>query len=157
MVKKAWWLVKPQTIANCFRKAGFVAQNADLIDDETNAENVLDLNADEVGVAPEEFNKLVDCDQGLDCYGEMTDQEIVAGIQGDSQDEVDDDDADLSIPVAAEPAMPTNNEIMAALDVLRSAYEIRGDNMERFYALEEEVYDMTRAAKKQSKITDFFS
>ena len=23
MIKRAWWLVKPETIANCFRHAGF--------------------------------------------------------------------------------------------------------------------------------------
>ncbi|XP_049304080.1 tigger transposable element-derived protein 6-like [Bactrocera dorsalis] len=69
--KRSWWLVKKETIENCFRKAGFFIENnsSDVV------EEVIDVTID-----PTEFKEYVNCDKELECFGTLTEDEIVSSI-----------------------------------------------------------------------------
>uniref|UniRef100_A0A914WT09 HTH CENPB-type domain-containing protein n=1 Tax=Plectus sambesii TaxID=2011161 RepID=A0A914WT09_9BILA len=156
MVKSAWNLVTPQTISNCFRKAKFTSQSdeIDVQESEVVQEDQGSPNAEDLGISAEEFTELINCDQELECYGELTPQEIIANFCRGDKNDSHDQDGEVE---ETERQMPTNGEILNALNVLRVAVEMKGSNFERFYAFEQEIFDITRSNKKQSKITQFFS
>ncbi|XP_054744344.1 tigger transposable element-derived protein 6-like [Anastrepha obliqua] len=70
-IKRAWWLVKPETICNCFKKAGICNTNADVVSCEV-----------ELGILEEIPNteEYIHCDDELQCRGLLTDEQIVANL-----------------------------------------------------------------------------
>ena len=74
-------MVKPSTIQNCLKKAGFVVES------QAELEEILDEN-DQV-YPPSDMEKM-DCDDRTQCYRELTDTDITRGIKLDDQDFNDD-------------------------------------------------------------------
>ncbi|XP_061402003.1 jerky protein homolog-like [Musca vetustissima] len=73
-IKRAWWLVKPECIGNCFKKAGF-NQNRDTIEIEEE-ENCVS----EVLTFSSEYQH---CDDELICYGMLNDADILDDVVSD--------------------------------------------------------------------------
>uniref|UniRef100_A0A914XIX9 Uncharacterized protein n=1 Tax=Plectus sambesii TaxID=2011161 RepID=A0A914XIX9_9BILA len=70
-----------------------------------------------------EFQPSNGWDQELECYRELTDQEIAANVQGSDKNDSNDESGGAE---EIERQMPTNNEISDALNVLRVAVEVKG-------------------------------
>uniref|UniRef100_A0A914WNZ0 Uncharacterized protein n=1 Tax=Plectus sambesii TaxID=2011161 RepID=A0A914WNZ0_9BILA len=97
MVKSAWNLVTLQTTSNCFCKVGFTSQRDrnDLQECEDTDDNQAKPNAEDLGDSAEQFTELVNCDQKLECYGELTDLEIAANIQGSNKNDSNDESREV--------------------------------------------------------------
>ena len=92
MLKRALFLIKPETIQNCFRKGRFI-----LTDDETEATD-LDAaidNEDGEDDENEEFHRFVEFDNDIPTHGELTDKEICEHVSNNIGN-IDDDDSDES-------------------------------------------------------------
>uniref|UniRef100_A0A8C4WZC2 HTH CENPB-type domain-containing protein n=1 Tax=Eptatretus burgeri TaxID=7764 RepID=A0A8C4WZC2_EPTBU len=125
MLKWALFMVMPQTIANCFKKVGFVKRSEDEErdsehDDEEDVAEALHVQ----GITQQEFLSFVNIDEGAECYGEMTDQEIVDTVmqpQAKVEDDKDEEGEESVVPP------PTNLQAIQALDTL-TAYFDHSDN-----------------------------
>ena len=86
-MKSSWNMVKGETIANCWRKAGFVQDGecneqvaAESVDEvETCDRNVWDHLAEIVGNLPT-FDDYVDVDNKVESHNTLTDEEIVSQV-----------------------------------------------------------------------------
>ncbi|XP_049304027.1 tigger transposable element-derived protein 6-like [Bactrocera dorsalis] len=70
-IKRAWWLVKSDTIRNCFQKAGFQVEDISF----DPIEEIVD-----VPIEIHNFDEYVACDSDIDCFGVLTDEEIVKDV-----------------------------------------------------------------------------
>ena len=75
MLKRALFLIKPETIQNCFRKGRFI-----LTDDETTEATDLDaaIDNEEDGEddGNEEFHRFVEFDNDIPTHGELTERNM---------------------------------------------------------------------------------
>ncbi|XP_055377928.1 tigger transposable element-derived protein 6-like [Condylostylus longicornis] len=74
MIKRAWGLVQSDTIKSCFRKAEFVKDHESV--DDITLDNC-EVESDNFCMSEEEFQEYVELDSNIQCYGEMTDSEII--------------------------------------------------------------------------------
>jgi hypothetical protein len=152
MTKRAWSLVKPETIVNCFRKSGFTPQVDDVVmEDDEPSTNIFDS----LGISVDDFAELVDCDVQLECYGDMTDEDIVAEVRRTDEIQSVIDEEEVEEVVEVERAMPSRSEIFGALDVLRNAFQFKGTKFDNLYALEDDVHAIMSSAQRQSLITQY--
>ena len=155
MLKRAWWLVTPTTIQNCFKKAGFL--NLDTVDD-VEIREVEQLD----GITAADFNDVVACDDTLECYGSVDDDEICQDVISKRPKlieklEVNDDDIDLQ-EIPANPI--TRGQVLASLSTIRSYLQensSNADDFNMFYALEDHLLQKMNNNVSQKKITDFFA
>ena len=117
MLKRAFFLLTPSTIYNCFRKASFVLHVPRQKQRENEEINIPEANPLEEFTA-QQFNEFLDIDFGEQCSGVMTDQEICAEISGQVLP-VDDGEEEPEIEVDAEEATPTRQDALKMLLSLR--------------------------------------
>ena len=130
MLKVAWNDVKPQSISNCFAKAGFVPQTTPV------EEEALEPP---VGMLSSEFESFVDLDASLECHGQLSEEDICSQITdkngGTTQPESDDeDDGETST------LLPKRAEAIQAMQTVRGFLEKSGAELKHFYALEKQLY-----------------
>nr|XP_006006176.1 PREDICTED: tigger transposable element-derived protein 4-like [Latimeria chalumnae] len=157
MLQKAWNNVKASTLANCFRKAGFIKTGMNvpsypLFDD-------LQVLADVVRpqfMSEEEFILYVNMDIAEPTAGNFTRKEFCtttkkARLDHQLADEQDDEQAD-AIPSV------TNTKAMVHLNALMNWLQLRGSmaNWEKLLEVENEVRMAIIAEARQSKIADLF-
>ena len=87
MLKRAWFLVLPTTIENCFRKAGFFI--SDDIHDVDEMQKVFDASEFGEAIQEEDFEAFVDCDKAAECFGNLKDAEICDSIKQNREEMVD--------------------------------------------------------------------
>ena len=143
MMKRAFFIVKPSTIQNCFKKAGFV------IESQAKVEEILDEN-DQVsppsGRQQTDFDEFISFDDRTQCYGELTDTDITRGIKSDDQDFDEDDDAENVSSEVSESDKPVPNPLVAvnALETLTGYFEAKSSNpdgaLKMIYGLYESVH-----------------
>uniref|UniRef100_A0A8C4NGX2 HTH CENPB-type domain-containing protein n=1 Tax=Eptatretus burgeri TaxID=7764 RepID=A0A8C4NGX2_EPTBU len=124
VLKRALFMVTPQTIANCFKKAGFVKRSEDEErdsehnNDEEDVAEALHVQ----GIAQQEFLSFVNIDEGAECYREMTDQEIVNTVmQPQAKVEEDKNEEELVVPP------PTKLQAIQALDTLTAYFDHKNE------------------------------
>ncbi|XP_055904281.1 tigger transposable element-derived protein 6-like [Eupeodes corollae] len=153
MIKRAWWMVTPLTIKNCFRKAGLTFNS----DEEVEVEPVDEENNFPTAIR-EEIDYLVNIDQDLPCFGDMTDEDIIneAALQfeelGDNRS-ASENDSDVEILGFQK---PTLQEAFKSLGVLK---QFSDGDIELELILDEIEYKMMNCHFKslsQTKIDDFF-
>ena len=101
MQKEAWSRVTVQTVVNCYRRASFIKQTSDGIDEsgldepgpcQANDSGNCDINLPD-GVSSDDFSHYVDIDNDLPVSAESTDVEICANVQAAADSGESDDDA----------------------------------------------------------------
>ncbi|XP_055855001.1 tigger transposable element-derived protein 6-like [Episyrphus balteatus] len=141
-IKRAWWLVKPDTISNCYQKAGFLpGENS-----EPEVEEIWD-----VPIEPTIFEEYVQYDNNVQCYGLLSEEEIIADINNENQEEEDDID---NYEEELEP--PSFTEALKALTVIRKFIEHNNIDDGETERLEEKMFKYRFQNTTQTKITDYF-
>ena len=178
MLEKAWNAVSNKTFSNCFKKAGISEEEVERVlnDEDDPFTGLDDIEEDTVqtleaniAVLKEKFGDHVDADIKTDDYidfdievmtnhGKLTNQEILAEINGDVNEESDDEEEN---PNDFEPInKPRIEDAREALKVLEdfSLFSTFGESMlNSLKHLNISLDKEELSQKKQSVITSFFS
>lgn len=125
MCKKAWDQVTPETIKNCFKKAGFIKK-------EDYSENAMEIGADAApsvdgweDVIPDpavSYEDFVNVDEDVAGCGEVTDAGIIAEVLDSNNEKQDGDEAsgdEDGESLVAEEYVPSAAETSSHLKELR--------------------------------------
>uniref|UniRef100_A0A914X438 DDE-1 domain-containing protein n=1 Tax=Plectus sambesii TaxID=2011161 RepID=A0A914X438_9BILA len=131
MIERAWRSVTPTTIQNCFRKAGFLKTG----DDE--APEVEEMVA-QPQMPEDEFNNYVNCDEHLDCSGELTIKDILEEVrpQGNGQDKEEEDEEEEEVHQVPPPP-PNRKEALTGLTAVQAYLEHMNVDLSNVDALED--------------------
>lgn len=163
MCKQAWDKVRPETIKNCFKKAGFVKTDEESVG-ATEAEAVppVDSWEDVVSNSTISYEDFLNVDEDVAVCGEMTDAEIIAEVLGN---EKQDDDADglgdeIAGSSAEEVPVPSAADAMNHVQELRRFFESRINVSDSYFnslnMLESFITAERLNLRKQAKISSFF-
>ena len=143
MAEEAWTGVTPETIRNCFRKAGFKTPDSAT----TQGDVVVEPPS---GIDAEQFERFVEVDHDLECVGDPTDEDICSDVSKARTDIHDDE--------TQEADSPTTAQVQRALDTLRDWMQVHGEHAEysRLSATEGIIQSRLINQRKQMKITNFF-
>jgi len=150
IVAKAWRTkVSAQTIANCFRKAGFIQEMVEAPDVEVNnsedCANLEEINRDFNLLKSKtpwqgSFEDFMACDNSVVVSGQLSDEDIVAHVAGDREDEPDEldvnDGENLDPNCSADivtPKKPTKVEIVTAMKVLIRSLEMTANSSDSMF------------------------
>ena len=101
-------------------------------------------------IAADEFDRLVDCDENIDCFGDLTDHEIVAEIS----DEVIDDEEGELVAIAA--PSPSRREVLTAWSMVRAYLESEGTELHIIDKLDDQIDKLSTKNLVQKKLSNFF-
>ncbi|XP_039954302.1 jerky protein homolog-like [Bactrocera tryoni] len=91
-IKRAWWLVKSDTIRNCFQKESLALNNyaGFQVEDISFApiEEIVDVT-----IEIHNFDEYVGCDSDIDCFDVLTDEEIVKDVLNEADVESSEESA----------------------------------------------------------------
>ena len=161
MLRKAWESVTQTTVANCFRKAGFVSTPEPPVEVE---DPFLDLDGDDTLLEGEplgvqiscSFDEYVSVDDGLQCAPLPSGEDIVSSIRQTSEEAEEGDDAGDPLPPV------TYTQAYAAFLDLQSYLlrSLQGEDTRRLYhllgSLETELLKAGNNVCVQTAITDYF-
>ena len=136
--------LKPQSITNCFAKAGFISQVTPVEEEALNPPT---------GMLSSEFETYVDLDISLECHGQLTEEDICTQILQQNHGETShhDSDDDKTSASAASPT-PKRGEAMQAMQTLRYFLEKSGADLEQFYTLERQLLQSFATATNHSDL-----
>jgi hypothetical protein len=106
-------------------------------------------------ISETEFDDLVDCDETLECYGELTDREIVAEIKDEFVDNEEEEDVVFDNAITIENEPPNRLQALKALSTLRAYMESKGADLNRVESIEDQINDMS-GTFVQKQISDYF-
>ncbi|XP_072145362.1 tigger transposable element-derived protein 6-like [Dermacentor andersoni] len=152
----SWDRVKPETIANCFKKCGFFCAPGDTEENgddgaEIDIPDWGDLNVD---ASPEEF---VSADDQLATCELRTVQDIIADVT--AEEESDDDDNQDAGDCSSDRRPLNTDGALEALDGLRgfvASAELSEETATRFYEFQKSLLQDLEKQKVQRKVTDYF-
>ena len=145
MLREAWEEVKQISIQNCFKKAGFAIGGGD-----DYAAEVIEIPA---GISDDDFNNFVSVDDGAECHGSLSLEEIASNVAEEQGGAASDDESTPPAP------LPTSREAMAAIGTLQRYFNNNTagdvDALRRVYAVEKDVQAAISRRGKQTSIKDF--
>lgn len=151
MLKRAWFLVSPSTIENCFRKAGFLncIENQESTEPDP-LENFGDF------IEEEDFGAFIDCDNDVECFGNLTDNEICDIVKRNQVEMRDLDESGDDIETADETEQcVTHKDVLKHLSVVRKYLEQNFADYDGFYQIEDMIEKNilnNRTVQKKSQI-----
>ena len=152
MLKRAWFLVSPATIENCFRKAGFLV--GDDTSDVDKMQKVLDVSEFGEAIQKEDFEAFVDCDKEAECFGNLMDAEICDLVKRNRKGMVDLEEED---EIVDEPTPRISyKDALMHLSMVRKYLEENFTEYNSYYDIEDMIEKNASINRTQSKITDFF-
>ena len=176
-LKSAWNKVTSQTIANCYRKSGFVHQqrNDEMVESEgkasdddeevaVNTRNVWDRLREFYGYAIGTFDDYVNVDNDTETARIMTDEEIVAAVSSSETDQssviLPDDELESDTEADDDPALPLISTAQAREAVKRLRYyglQVGDDIIEDYVEkIDNQISKLSQMRMKQTKIIDYF-
>jgi hypothetical protein len=104
-----------------------------------------------------DFNEFINCDNDLECYGDLTDEEICALVR--PLDEIDATVETENIVEFEESEMvaPSSQDALKSLSILRAYMDNKGSDCVQYYTLEKHIQMLSRNSVKQSTIDRFLS
>ena len=152
-LKQAWQKVKPTCVQNCFRKAGFTLGSLIHPNPEENHGATV-FNCSPMDINEEEFDQYVSMDSDIDCYGDLTDEQIAQEVQGVAgEDLTDEEPEDQELPV------PTATDTIQALQTVRCFLDAKGlvQALNDFYPVEDQICKVIASSSRhQTLLDDFF-
>ena len=150
LLTKAWQSVKSVTIANCYRKAGFVDSAPVPADDSD------DTVPPPPGMDASQFEAYVSHDDDTECHSTPSDEDICLEFMTEDRRAGDSDSDDDELPVIKLPIL--SMDVKNALSTIRSYLEENNcASFQEFYAVEELCQKTMCESKKQTKITEFLN
>lgn len=164
-LSQAWKSVTPITVANCFKKAGFIAtiindakendcvESMDTLNDYWSRLEELHLISDS-----QDMEEYLSIDSAVITSAQLSDEDILAGVQETKAVENEEDSTCDMIETETK-AIPKGKEARAAIDVLRryiSGSETGASFLESLDAIEDFIYE-NESRQRQSKITRYLS
>lgn len=143
LLNKAWDSVSSKTIKNCFKKGGFIPKDENSITDEIITE---DAEVPPACMSENEFNDWVNIDQDVPTSQQLTEDELCDNNNITQDESVDDDD------VSADVKIPTNKELLNALDILRVGVQYYGESFNEQYVYEKFIHQIIEKNKVQKKL-----
>lgn len=172
MISRAWEMVKPETISNCFRKCGFVAQPlaatpapdaGDVTDSAFEPDLTLSEEPDiQRALGDLSFGDFVEVDNNVEVCGPLTDDDILRKVSCSAEDSHSgsESESDVCIDESAQYARPSAADVEAGLNALE-LYLSFEDNAESAFGHINALRGMFSAARfnrrRQQAITDYFS
>lgn len=171
ILTNAWNSIKQETIANCFRKCGFVETVANAV--ANGDEEAMQISSDDFVSVPDNFRSVlpdgvtfesyVQVDSSVHTSGVITDAEIIESAcpqvaTSEDPSALSGDDSDDSSEVPLPP--PSDTEALSALDVAAryfSCQENAEAEVEMICKLRAKVIDSLQGKRVQTRITDYFS
>lgn len=164
MTKRSFWMVKPTSIKNCFKKVlnywilllyilemlGIILQ-ARLVKTSPEEENEETESSDEFEIADnlrEEFEEFVTCDDNEECNGVLTDMEIIENILDGADVEEEEQEHDNPKPPSVLEALKYIQELQTFF-CTENKFLCELGNMESYIV-------SNKLKNTQTKITDFF-
>lgn len=168
MLTGAWRDVKTDTVANCFRKAGFVtaelAETGEDGDEERIDDAFRELSTLFPAAVPPEVSAddFVEVDCNVQAVASLADEDIVAAVAGTQDAQADSSSGDEDRPnEAAATRAYSAAEVAAAFGLIRRCCgDMEGTGLSHLDSLdkiEASVFNFILKTKKQAKISDFFS
>lgn len=163
MLQKSWDDVTEKTIANCFRKAGFVKTEFEFQEQEDLDEPVPEEWSDYQNVlsCEEDYDSFINVDAHVLITDHPTDSEILGTVtvQQDGSEEEDVDITNNEMPLSKE--VPTGEQALDILATFRRYVQgqpsVEEDVFQAVNLLENFVENRVLQKRKQKKLTDFFS
>lgn len=163
MCKQAWDQVTPETIQNCFKKAGFIKNESEKESFiETAAETVPSIEDwnDVITNPAISYEDFVNVDEDVAVCGEMTDADIIADVMNEKQndgdnasgDELEEDNPTEAVPSAVEAA----NHLRELRHFVESRNDVSNLVFHSLNVLDSFIMTERLNCKKQLKISTFF-
>ncbi|XP_072155736.1 tigger transposable element-derived protein 6-like [Bemisia tabaci] len=158
MIDKSWRNVKQSTIRNCFKSCGFISDDSS--DSEPTGEDNELAEWDSLGthfmLEGCSFEDFVAIDNEVAVTGLLSDEDILASVSADNNEEIDEEDDE---PLVTKPVVP-NKQAKSILTTLRDFVEqlpnVSDDVFSALVTLENEVDRHRLQHLQQSRITQFF-
>ena len=142
-IRTAWQGVTEATIRNCFSKAGILSEGEQVTGTDTDRETEEDVG--------QEMEDWVTVDNNLRVHAEQQ-QQSHEDSETEAEDEEESDGEDL--------IKPSFVQVVEALNVIRrfdQFHEVHTNTSQLCDQLERQAFAADVAARKQSKVTDYFS
>lgn len=167
MLTGAWRDVKTDTVANCFREAGFLtaelAETGEDGDEERIDDAFRELSTLFPAAVPPEVSAddFVEVDCNVQAVASLADEDIVAAVAGTQDAQADSSSGDEDRPnEAAATRAYSAAEVAAAFGLIRRCCgDMEGTGLSHLDSLdkiEASVFNFISKTKKQAKISDFF-
>ena len=159
LIYDAWHAVKPQTISNCFRKAGFAKEEENAVaPDQPQEEEEEEFQMLE-GMNADEFNDFVDIDQEEPVTGELDDEEIVQAVLQKKQEQTkkEEEDGEKEEDEVSELEMPSPANLLKSVNTLRDFMHLSGlTSQSSFLTITNQIQRHITDQKTQAPMRFFF-
>lgn len=144
MIKRSFWMVKPTSIKQCFKKSKLTKTCSEEENEETESTSNFEIAED----LREDFEKFVTCDDNEDCNGVLTDTEIIEHILDRTDVEEGEKEYDNPKPPSVLEALKYVQELQTYF-YSENKFICELGNMESYII-------SYKLKNTQKKITDFF-
>ena len=153
LIKRSLFLISPQTITSCFKKAGFVIEREIQVNS-ASERNEVDALSEEFrsSLSIEDFDSFLDMDANLECFGLLADSEICEEVFSNENAEAD---IDVFEYPSQFPVPPSSHQALQKIKKLRSHFANHEDFVLKRDTMETHIVSKSNKLI-QTKITGFF-
>ncbi|XP_049302948.1 tigger transposable element-derived protein 6-like [Bactrocera dorsalis] len=156
MIKHSFWMVKPESIQNCFKKAKFITTPTDQQFEDTSAEVEKIVKSLAGANTQSSFETYIVCDDDIVCYGNWTDEEIVSSIVDTEADPLQIDNDGSEDEEETEEVLKTASlaEVLHCIHSLRAHFLPKNKYIAELESMEGDI--LHNEMSFQTKITNWF-